>query len=88
MLPKKTLWEKKFNRELSKMGKTSVRIPERFVTPKERPGITPEESEKAFMDIIKIVFEQKLRESGNRTGKKRNRLLKRTKRMKCFDYSD
>lgn len=87
MLPKKTLWKKKFNRAIER-DRTPVLIPDRFVTPKERDNITPEESERAFMDIIASVIKERLRMSGNRTGKKRKRLVKRIKAMEAFIYRD
>lgn len=80
MLPKKTLWKKKFNRAIER-DRTPVRMPDRFVTPKERENITPEESEKAFRDILDRITAQHLRESGNRTGRKRKRLIRRIKWM-------
>ena len=80
MLPKKTLFKKKLWRAFES-GRMTVRIPERFVTPKDRPGVTPEQAEKAFMDILDRITAQHLRESGNRTGRKRKRLIRRIKWM-------
>jgi len=78
MLPKKIFFKKKLWSNF-KSGKLKVSCPERFETPKERPDITPEESAKALMDIWVKIIEQSLRESGNRTGKKRNRLIRKIK---------
>ena len=87
MLPEKTLLKKILLRDL-KSGRLKVSMPKMFVTPKERENITPEESEKAFMDILASVIKERLRMSGNRTGKKRKRLVKRIKAMEAFIYRD
>ena len=78
MVSKNTLHKK----IITRVVKSSV-TPKAYKNPKERTDIIePLDDYSLLMKLLKEVEEK--RESGNRTGKKRNRLLKRIKRMKGF----
>ena len=83
MVSKKTMLKK----IITRVRKNFV-MPKVFSTPKERTDLEPIDTEIVMLKLIKGIMEQKLRQSGNRTGKKRNRLLKRTKKLKSLDYRD